>query len=107
MTQTLPLIYRTFLVAALLPTGFITFVVFANGVWFSPIERPVHFLFVLLLASGPFWVLRAIMLSAGEVSGRRLAMQTAAIWSAIVLYVLFVFELLPDFLYEGYQWLVT
>jgi Zn-dependent protease len=84
-----------------------TVLVFATGIWFDPAEHPLALLFALALASGPLWVVRAIILSADEESGRRLAVQTTVIWFAIAAYVLFVFELLPSFVYEGFQRLVA
>lgn len=106
--MTRPMLYacRAFLITALLPTCFVTFLMLRVGLWYSPLEHPFAVLFALLLASGPLWVLKAILLSADEESGRRLAVQTVAIWSVIGLYVLFAFELLPQFIYDGFQTLV-
>ena len=107
VTRPLLLTCRIFLFAALLLTGFLTLALFATGLWFSPLERPVAALLVLAVASTPIWVVRAIILSAGEESGKRVALHTVAIWSAISLYVLFVFGILPEPIYKGWQWLVA
>ena len=106
--MTRPLLYasRALLIAALLPTVFMTIEVFAIGIWFSPLEHPFLFLLVLVVASGPFWVVRALLLSADEDRGGALAVHTVAIWSAIALYLLFVFDLLPRPIYDGWQSLV-
>jgi hypothetical protein len=53
-----------------------------------------------------FWLVRAIMLSAGDVDGKRLIVQTAVTWSAIAIYVLFVSEALPGPVYEIFRSLV-
>lgn len=95
MTQTLLITCRILLFAALVPTGLMAVLVFATVIWFSPIEYPAAFLFALALFSGPFWVLRAIMLS-DELGGKRLVVQTATIWATIAVYALFVSELLPS-----------
>jgi hypothetical protein len=46
------------------------------------------------------------MLSAGDVDGKRLIVQTAVTWSAIAIYVLFVSEALPGPVYEIFRSLV-
>ena len=97
---------RILLFAALALTSFVTLAMLGTGIWFSPLEHPFAALFVFMVSCAPIWVLRALILSVDEENARRVIMHTTAIWCAILFYLLFVFGLLPQPIYDGWQWLI-
>ena len=94
---------RFALAAALIPTVLFSIMLIGTGCFFSAAEHPLWAGFLLLMASIPIWIVRALIIS--EDQSRRLEVQTSAVvvWLLIGLYVLFVTEMLPPFVYRGFQ----
>lgn len=94
---------RFALTAALIPTVLFSTMLIGAGFFFSAVDHPIWAGFLLLLASIPIWIVRALIIS--EDQSRRLEVQTSAVvvWLLIGLYVLFVTEMLPPFVYRGFQ----
>ena len=94
---------RLALTVALIPTVLFSIMLIGAGFFFSAVEHPIWAGFLLLLASLPIWIVRALILSEDQSRMLEVKIHAMAVWLLIGLYVLFVTEMLPPFVYTSFQ----
>ncbi len=94
---------RFALTAALIPTVLFSVMLIGVGFFFNAVAHPIWAAFLLLLASIPIWIVRALILSEDRSRRLEVSLHAVAVWLLIGLYVLFVTEMLPPFVYQGVQ----